>query len=519
MARKSNDRNTKTSVSAPVKQHTAKEIEAYSAKHNKYSEETMLKNFEEAMKGLTTIRDVSKNSVTSVNSFNKEVVINYLRNIGSNEVNLRNVSRYLFYRCHPYYRLIMYNSTMFELGIRSIIPQYSMTEELNPDDIISSYEETAKVLDVMNLQYQFLKAYTVCFREDVFYGCAYYDETGWFIYPLDPDYCIISGIYDDGSFAFHMDMSYFRSRQTLLEFLGSPFKEMYRAYESKGEKYQPMPDDRCVCLKARPEDLNVIIPIYSGLLISIINLLDQELYQAVADEASIYKMVWLEMETLNTDLPNDWKISPQIYMEYFNRMLSDCLPDYISAAIVPGKINEVSFPSDAASDTSKVAESTATLFNTSGGSQILNSKTITGTTAFTAAIKADTELAISNLLPQTEGIVNRLLKFYIGDKACHVKFHEVSAYTKDEFKKTVLESCANGLPNKLLYNTMNGFSELQTLALNNFEENILGLTEKLVPLQTSYTRSRTDGTIGRPTSDTVTDDGEASREKSDRANE
>ena len=64
---------------------------------------------------------------------------------------------------------------------------------------------------------------------------------------------------------------------------------------------------------------------------------------------------------------------------------------------------------------------------------------------------------------------------------------------------------------------MNGFSELQTMALNNFEENILGLTEKLVPLQTSYTRSR--GEIGRPRSDSLTDDGEASRDKSDRANE
>ena len=69
----------------------------------------------------------------------------------------------------------------------------------------------------------FLKAYTICFREDVFYGCAYYDEIGMFILPLDPDYCKISGIYNTGDFAFAMDMSYFRSRQTMLELWGEPF--------------------------------------------------------------------------------------------------------------------------------------------------------------------------------------------------------------------------------------------------------------------------------------------------------
>ena len=524
MAQRMKRRNTKSSASTNgvelvtnKEQHTAAEIRDYYYSHDD-REKYMKKNFAEAQDVLKNLRDVTKRATKTVTAFNKSRLREYLKNIGSNERNLRNLSRYLYYRCHPYYRLIMYNANMFELNARSIIPEFSMTEENDNEKILSSYEETALILDTMNLQYEFLKAYVVCFREDVFYGCAYHDDTGFFIFPLDPDYCVISGIYAGGDFAFHMDMSYFTSRQTLLEFLGEPFVSMYRDFESTSERYQPMPEEYAVCLKARAEDWDIVLPVFSGLLNSIINLIDLEDIQAIADEQEIYKMIWMEMETLNSDMANDWKVSPDIILDYFNRMLNECLPEYISAAVVPGKLEYINFDNDKTTDTTKISKSTETLFNSAGGAQILNSRTISGTTAFLAAIKADTEMAISMLLPQTEAIVNRLVRCYASNP-CKIKFYEISAYTKDDFRKQILESAQYGLPNKLLYNNLNGLSEIQTLALNNLEENILELSAKLVPLQSSYTTSGADLRGGRPESDPteLTDDGEASREKSDEA--
>ena len=69
---------------------------------------------------------------------------------------------------------------------------------------------------------------------------------------------------------------------------------------------------------------------------------------------------------------------------------------------------------------------------------------------------------------------------------------------------------------------MNGFSEKETLALNFLEEEVLKVSEKFVPLQSSYTQSGNengDGSDGAPTKDPddLTDDGEASREKKDKA--
>jgi hypothetical protein len=522
VAQKMKRRASKNTVteSAPPVHHTAAEMRDIYQKNKK-----SIANYQEAMEGIKSLRDVTKTSTKVVTAFNKDSLRQYLQNIGSNEKNLRNLSRYLYYRCHPYYRLIMYNANMFCLEARSVIPEYDLIKGGDANKMLKSYQETIDVLDRMNLQYEMLKAYVTCFREDVFYGCAYYDDTGLFILPLDPDYCKISGVYNTGDFSFHMDMSYFRSRQTILEMWGEPFTSMYSAYESDttAGKWQPMPDEYAVCFKARAEDWETVVPVFSGLLSGIINLIDLDDLQAIADEQDIYKMIWLELETITgSEDVDDWRVSPDIVIEYFNRMINEALPEYTSAAIVPGKLDQISFNNDKATDTNKIATSTETLFNSSGGAQILNSKSITGTTAFTAAVQADTEMAISMLLPQTQSWVNRFLSYWVSSPA-KVKFFEVSAYTKNELKKNLLEAAQYGLPTKLAYNNLNQFSEKDTLSLNFLEEEVLHLSDKLIPLQSSYTQSGNENDSDSESQvkdpDELTDDGEASREKADKANE
>lgn len=503
--------------SAPSnKQPTAEEMRQWYEKNKKHIE-----NFASAEQAARALRDTTKTSTKTVTAFNKDSLRNYLQNIGSNEKNLRNLSRYLFYRCHSYYRLVMYNATMFDLKARYVAPQYDLVKGADVNKTLKSYQDTLVTLDRFNLQYEFLKAYAICFREDVFYGCAYYDETGLFILPLDPDYCKIGGAYSTGDFSFSMDMSYFRSRQALLELWGEPFTSMYRAYEgdTQNGKFQPMPDEYAVCLKARAEDWEVVLPPFSGLLNSIINLIDLEDIQAIADEQEIYKMIWLEMETMtNADGPDEWKVDPTLMIQYFNRMISEALPPYISAAIVPGKLDQISFNTDTTNETNKVSKATETLFNSSGGAQILNSSTISGSTAFTAAIQADTELAISMLLPQTEGWVNRFLSYWVSNPS-KVRFFEVSTYTKAILKKELLESCQYGFSNRIAYNTLNGISELDTLAMNFLEVQCLGLPDELIPLQSSHTQSGSSEEGGAPTKDgdEITDEGEASRDKKDKS--
>jgi len=203
-------------------------------------------------------------------------------------------------------------------------------------------------------------------------------------------------------------------------------------------------------------------------------------------------------------------VDVDLAVQYFNKMVDEAIPPNMSAAIVPGKLNEISFPDNAASDTTKVAKATETVLNTAGGAELLNGATINNTFAFRMASIANSEYAISSLLPQIQSWVNHRLQLTVSDP-CKVKFFPVTVYTKEQFKEELMTSGSNGLPVKLAYNTLNGFSEKDTMALNFLEEQVLHLGETLVPWSTSYTQSDNVGRPETPDSE-LTDSGDRTRD-------
>ena len=517
--KKTNGNNTKLdkNINVPDKKMTAAEMRQF------YNDnKNTLGLFANDPENIKKITDITKTGVRTISAFNKEVLVDYLKNIGSNEKNLRNLSWYLYYRSAVYNRLINYNATMFELDARSIIPNYNPLEDNDKEKMLKTYYDTALAVNRMNLKLEFLKVYLTCFIQDVFYGVAYFDESGLFIMPINPDYCKIGGRYMEGDFAFYMDMSYFRgNNEYLIEYWGEPFISMYREYQKDTmyNRWQLVPDEYSCCLKKEISDWQTIVPPYSGIFAQLISLEDVLDIQDVADEQEIYKLIWLELETLTgTKRPDDWKVDPSLVIAYFNRLIDEALPAYTSAAIVPGQLKDISFNTDRVNETNKVAKTTESVLNSSGGAQMLNSATISGTTAFHAALHLDTQLATASLLPQTQSWLNRFLKHYVTDP-CKVQFFAISSYTRDEFRKELLENAQYGLSTKLAINTLSGISELDSLALNYFEEDVLNLSDRFShPLASSYTTSNNDGV--KPTLDDteISDEGEASRDKRDKMN-
>lgn len=499
---------TEVTTTAPSKQRTAAEIKEWYQRYEK----TIL-NFEKSKEALKLV-DPAKSSTRTYTTFSKEKLRTYMKNPISNYKNLINLSRYLYYRSSVYRRLIWFNATMIDPNARSVIPLIDLTKDNDPDKILKNYYQTLSVLENMNLSLELLKAYVIAWREDVFYGCAFYDDTGYFILPLDFNYCKITGAYATGDLSFAMDMTYFSRRQEMLEWLGAPFDAMYRAYESDttNGRWQPMPDENCVCFKVNIDDYEVPLVPYMSLFNSLINLSDLEDIQAIADEQQIYKLITATIPLISgSDQPDDWAVDPDTALEYYAKMV-ESLPDYIGSIISPIELNTIDFTHDQANDVNKIENATKNVFNTSGGAQILNSSTVSGTTAWTGAIKADMKYAQASLLGLTQAYLNRFLSYQVSNPA-KVKLLEVSPYTREEFKKTLLEDATYGMPTILAANSLNGFSELETLSLNFLEHDILKLSEKLVPLQSSHTQSgdKESGGQEKPASE-LTDDGESSRE-------
>jgi hypothetical protein len=410
----------------------------------------------------------------------------------------------------------MYNATMFDLNARTVIPTYDPIKTNNTNKVLKSYYETLQWLERMNLQHEFLPVLINNFIEDVFYGCCWIDETGIFILPLMPENCKISGKYFTGDFSFSVDMSAYKKYEDLIEVLGEPLSTMYNAYGgNNADRWQPMPDEYALCTKYRRESWETICPPYSGLFIDLIGLLNLADVQAVADEQQIYKLITATIPLINgSDMPDDWAVDLPTALDYY-RKLEASLPPYIGSAITPIPLDTISFSDDQTTDTTKVQKATKEVLNTSGGAQILNSSTISGAEAFRAATRSDTELAISPLLGQIQGWTNRMLSYLVSDPA-KVKFFEVSAYTKDAFKESLQKDLNYGFVSALAINSLNGFSELDTLALNFLERDILKLNEKFVPLATASTQSGVaDSKGGAPEkSDTeISDEGSETKDQ------
>ena len=489
------------------KKMTAAEMKEW-YEQNKYK----LEKFESTENAFKQLRDVTKNNrQTTLSSYSKDSVIKYLKNVSSYEKELRNLSRYLFYRSQVYFRLVMYNATMFDLNARYVVPPYDMTKDNDKDKMLKSYYQTLKTLDLMDLQHQMLPVFINNFIEDAFYGCCWIDDTGMFILPIPSEFCKISGRYFTGDYSFSVDMSNYKKFEDIIELLGEPLSSMYAAYGGdNSKKWQDMPDEYALCTKARMESWETVCPVYSGLFLDLINLLDLADIQAIADEQQIYKLIVATIPTLGgTSVADDWAVDIDTAITYYNK-LAESLPDYAGAAISPIPLEVLSFGDDQATDTTKIQNATRSVLNTSGGAQILNSSTISGAEAFKSATRADTEFAISGLLGQVQGFVNRMLSYKIS-KPSKVKFFEISSYTKTAFKESMQKDLNYGFVSSLAINALNGFSELDTLALNFFENDVLNVKDKFTPLQTASTSSNKGG--GQEKTDTeLTDEGSETRD-------
>ena len=500
-----------------VSQPTPNEMREWYAKNSKAIE--MFKQAQEALRLL----DVKKNVSRTFNTFDKSKLRTYMKNPITNYKQLRALSRYLYYRSHSYRRLIHFNASMINLNYRSVIPLIDITKENDKKKVLKSYYNTLSIIEFMNLPLEFLKIYITCWREDVFFGCVYFDKSiqQFFILPLDPDYCKITGIYPTGDFGFDMDMSYFSQKQDVLEMWGEPFVSMYREYEKDtvNNRWVPMPDEHAVCLKVNIDDWEVPLPPFMALFNNLINLEDLADIMAIADEQTIYKLLVAKIPLItgSTDV-NDFAVDPKTAIEYYNKIV-ESLPDYTNAIISPIDIDTIEFDQDQSNDVNKIENATKSVFNISGGAQILNSASISGTTAWNGAIRSDEEYALSSLLPQTQAWINRFLGYQL-TKPAKVVFMETTRYTVRDFKDAIIKDATYGVPNKLLINSLNGLSELDTLSLNFIEEDCLELSHKFVPLQSSNTMNTgelLEGGGQEKTDTTRTDDGEASIDKRDKA--
>lgn len=477
----------------------------------KLEEERQKANYAAAQDALKQLKDLNNSTISNISAYTRETLRSIVQNPASNESRLQEAARYLYYRSNIFFRLINWYASMWDLRCRKVIPEYDLTKDNDPTKMLKSYNDTLDALDRYKIHENIIEMLIHCYIEDVCYAIFFKGETSSFFYILEPSECKIVGRYDTGDLAYAIDASKWArgKRRDQAELIGSPLTDIIKEYERTGEKWILMPDEYAACLKFRIEDLNHIIVPFISLLQSLSALTDSEDVQAILDDQAIYRLIAVPMPTLSgAKNPDEFQISPDLLIKYFNK-LSEALPDYVSAAPIPGELtndNVIDFSTSAADkDVQRLQQNQDTLLATSGGGAVINANKITSTAAFNAWLKAESEFAISTLIGQIQGLTNRHLSYDVSSP-CRIEYFEVTVYTKQEVYENLLKQCQHSFSDRLALNTFCGFSEKTTLAMEYFESQVLGLPSMMNhPLNSSYTQSGTDGEVGQGR-DTMPDD-------------
>ena len=470
-----------------------------------------VREYTKAKAALKQLADMNKKPDTKYSTFDREKLRQYLKNPLANYKQLIALSRYLYTRSQPYRRMITYNASMIDTTYRTIVPIVDMTKKaVNPAKIQKDYWTVCNIMERSNMQGEIRKMNIIAWREDTAYGVWYSDPSGIFILALPYDYCRVDSIYADGSLGFAMDMSYFDSHQEDVEFWGEPFVTMYNLYQQDKvqNKWQHMDDKVAYVVKVNLDDPLNPIPPYVGMFNGIINLADTEDLQATKDAASVYKTLVFEMEPKG-DEPDDFTVDPDTAVDYVNRANED-LPPYVGSILSPLKVNPISFEKDQAADVNIIENATKNLYNCSSGAQVLNSLNISTTIGWISALISDEQFAAGLLRSQVENNLNRLVSAEKPNN-CRIKLLPVSPYTKSMYKESIEKDFQYGVPLKLAINSLNGFSEVETMSMAKLEE-ILDLQDLFKPPQSANTQS---GKVGGQTKnpEDLSDEGDKSRDK------
>lgn len=459
------------------------------------------------------LRDIAKNSDASVSlkSTSKDKIRGYLTgNIYANAKNLIEASRYLYYRSPIYNKMINTYATMYCLECRKITPKCSFQKGLD-NNVLKQYDATIDMLDIMSVKNNMVSPLLNMWIQDVSFNLFFKDDYGSMFWNIDPTEAMIDTVYmiDGGYvFGFAIDMSKWKSaqRQLLIESIGEPLKSMWEEYQRNTSiKYVHVPAEYSLVLKKSIDTPNIIIPPLLPYLSQLANLNDLVDAQGTADELSFYRMIYMPLKVLGgAKVSDDFEVSPDLALDYFKTLQDTAIPDGVSSGVIPGdELKTIDFSDNVTEDVNRVENSQQQILGGAGGvGALLNAtKAVNNTELIKSALKAESAYVLT-VLGQIEAWTNLQLKLTVSN-ACRVSYCPVTIYTKEDYRKTILEANQYSFSLRLLYGTLIGLTEREMIAALKLETQVLGLQDEMIyPLQSSYTTSN-DGTgeVGRPEKD------------------
>lgn len=458
------------------------------------------------------LRQVGKNVNKSYTQFTKAEYRDYIENPTNNEKNLREMSRFFYRVSTPYWRLIQYYAQI-HLFYWTITPQLDFTGNINSNKVLKDYYKVLQFIVNMNLEHEMRKIMTSVFKDGIFYGYVYNTNDSFYIDPFDPEFCQIAGV-EDGVYTFAFNFKYYDQHPILLESIDKTLLSQYNKYKNgSAEQWQLIDPQNSICIKANEESALEILPPLIGIFEDLIDLIDYKSLIRNREEIMNYKLIIQKIpHRNNSGRSDDFEIEMDT-AEAFNAQMQNIVPENIGVGLSPMDIETVEFKQDD-SDADVLAKAVRTIFDDAGTSLMLFNSDKAGSVGLDASIRTDESLVFA-LVRQIERWIRRYLKYNFKQKY-DFRFLDATVFNRDKVMERELKLAQSSLPNKLTVMCAAGINPLTTLSSLMFENDVLRLHERFMPLQTSFTQSAnaTEDKGGRPkkSDDELSDGGAIARD-------
>lgn len=432
-------------------------------------------------------RDLNNNTNTPTFSlYSKDNINEYLKNPYTYEKQLRRAVTYIYGASPHFFRLIQYFTGLSDLAY--VVSPYRIDpKSANVKSVNRNYRKVLNVMSAMNVQTQFPKILTVCLREDTFYGTMWVTNDNITIQQLPPDYCSISTI-EGNVLNVTFDFSYFDGHSQYLEYYPTEFQTKYKVYQSNRRmKWQELDSPTSFAIKCNKDILDYSIPPFAGILREVYDLEDYKQLKLTKTTLENYAMLVM---TIGMDKDGNWSIDLDKAKEFW-RNLDSVLPEEIGSILTPMPINKISFEKSNTGDTDTISEAEQNLFSAAGVSSLLFNNDKASANALLLSIKADQSITFG-IVKSIEDMVNRYIQAQSFGKNFKVTFLDCSPYNRKELGDMYLKACQYGLPFISMYAASQGMSQSEVDSMSFLENDVLGLTERFTPLQSSSTQSSAD---------------------------
>ena len=445
-------------------------------------------NYGRYYKPLKTSKQGGYNAGGSSNNFREEEIRRWLQNPQSNEKQLRDLSTYL-YNANSLYKWF--------INVLSGMPTWNWVLSMDTYGVKKKQKQLEQMYRLgaqwANLRYsqaELNKIFKTIIKEDWYYGYEVETDDSYFIMKLDPQYCRVSSIFEDGIRAFQFDFSFFDNKESIDQTKVSPviqsypeeFRKGYAYYQRTGNKWVQLDPINTVCWKLN-DDLDYGLPYFINMAT---DLSDIGFYKALSkDRAEIDNFLVLHQKIpVDENTVDKFAISSDL-ARGFDALAAQAVPESVSVITSPMDVTAVK-TERGTSEKSNIKDSTTQAFTGAGmPEQLANATTSTG---LGQAIKAN-ENIVYRFYKQVEKTYNFKMRYKFPSIKMKTRILELTYFSREEKTKELLTGAQSGLVPPSHVASAQGSNPYEFLNDIDLENNILGVTMKLKPLQTSHTMS------------------------------